>query len=187
MLAVLAAVPELAGILVMTIDPAAAAIAARHRARVCDEGARDGHTGAVAAAVRRLAAQRCGLLTVPGDIPLIEAADIRHLLAAHCEDVRRNGRAFSIVPARDQRGSNAVACSPAAAVPLRFGDDSFLPHLAAARARGIEPRVLQLARIALDIDTPDDLAQLLAATPPTRIHGLLARWRMTDASRKATA
>ena len=81
-------------------------------------------------------------------------------------------RAFTIVPARDRMGSNAVLCSPADAVPLRFGDDSFFPHLDAARARGIEPEVVRLPRIALDIDTPEDLALFLRAAGAD----LLDRW-----------
>ena len=172
-LAALTAVPELAGILVVTIDPAAAAIAARHGSRIVADGARDGHTGAVAAATRRLAAEGRGLLEVPGDIPLVEADDVSELIAAH-------GRApaFTIVPARDQRGSNAVLCSPPDAVPLRFGENSFFPHLAAARACGIEPKVMALPRIALDIDTPDDLALLLAAASRTRARELLDAWRI---------
>jgi 2-phospho-L-lactate guanylyltransferase len=170
-LAALTAVPELAGILVVTIDPAAAAIAARHGARITSDGARDGHTGAVAAATHRLAAEECSLLEVPGDIPLVEAGDVSELIAAH-------GRApaFTIVPARDQRGSNAVLCSPPDAVPLRFGANSFFPHLAAARACGIEPMVMALPRIALDIDTPDDLALLLGAPSRTRARELLDAW-----------
>ena len=82
------------------------------------------------------------------------------------------------MPARDERGSNAVLCSPAGAVPLRFGEDSFIPHLAAARARGVEPEVVRLPRIALDIDTPEDLALLLETPAQTRAHALLQRWRI---------
>ena len=56
------------------------------------------------------------------------------------------------------------------AVPLRFGDNSFFPHLDAARRAGIEPTVLDLPGIALDIDTPEDLARFMALKPqvPTR-------------------
>jgi len=169
-LATLAAVPQLARVLVVTIDPAAAATAARFGADVTGDGARDGHTGAVAAAARLLGEH--GLLQVPGDIPLVEPADIRELIAAH--DHER--RAFTIVPARDQRGSNAVLCSPAGAVPLRFGENSFFPHLAAARACGIEPKIVRLPRIALDIDTPDDLALLRTTRSRSRASALLDAW-----------
>jgi 2-phospho-L-lactate guanylyltransferase len=182
-LAALARVDELAGILVVTADAAAAAIAARYRAGAMDEGAHEGHTGAVAAAARWLAGD--SMLTVPGDIPLLEPDDVRRLVSAHCESMRRGARAFTIAPARDERGSNAALCSPAGAVPLRFGEDSFFPHLAAAKGLGIEPEVVRLPRIALDIDTPEDLAVLLAAPAQTHAHALLRRWRVdvTEAAR----
>jgi len=182
-LAALARVDELAGILVVTADAAAAAIAARYRAAVMDEGARDGHTGAVAAAAGRLAGD--AMLTVPGDIPLLAPDDVRRLISAHREAMRHGTRALIISPAHDERGSNAVLCSPAGAVPLRFGEDSFFPHLAAAKARGIEPEVMHLPRIALDIDTPQDLALFLGTHARTRAHALLRRWRIdvTEAAR----
>jgi 2-phospho-L-lactate guanylyltransferase len=175
-LAALAVAPELAGILVVTADAAAAAIAARYRARVTADGAHDGHTGAVAAAAHRLAAG--GMLAVPGDIPLLDPDDIRRLVLAHDEALQRGTRAFTIAPARDEHGSNAVLCSPPGGVPLRFGEDSFYPHLAAARSLGIDPVVLDLPRIALDIDTPEDLALFLATGARTRAHALLRRWRV---------
>jgi 2-phospho-L-lactate guanylyltransferase len=176
-LAVLSSVSELSGVLVVTIDPAAAVLAAKYGAVVSAMGAREGHSGAVAAAVCELTSRRRDLLTLPGDLPLVEATDIRQLLATHHDDVRRSGRAFCIVPARDRRGSNAVLCSPADAVPLCFGYDSFLPHLAAARGRGIEPRVMELPRIALDIDTPEDLAHWLAIPSCPHDASLIATWR----------
>jgi 2-phospho-L-lactate guanylyltransferase len=171
-LATLAGVRELAGIFVVTVDPAAAAIAPRYGARVLSAGARDGHTGAVAAAARELAAE--GMLTLPGDIPLVEGDDVRQLIDVH--RATRDARAFTIVPARDERGSNAIVCSPAAAVPLRFGADSFIPHLAAAKRCAIEPVVVHLPRIALDIDTPDDVALFLATPSSTRARALLEHW-----------
>jgi len=174
-LATLAGVRELAGIVVVTVDPAAAAIAPRYGARVVSAGAREGHTGAVAAAARELAAE--GMLTVPGDVPLVEGGDIRELIDVH-RRTTRDGRAFTIVPARDERGSNAILCSPAGAVPLRFGADSFFPHLAGAKRCGIEPAVVRLPRIALDIDTPDDVTQFLATPSHTHTRALLEQWRL---------
>jgi 2-phospho-L-lactate guanylyltransferase len=177
-IATISSVRELAGIVVVTVDPAAAAIAARHDARVMNEGACEGHTGAVTAAARRLAAGGFDLLTLPGDIPLVEPDDVRHLVSVHCAGAERGAGAFTIVPARDELGSNAVLCSPAGAVPLRFGDNSFFPHLDAAKAHGIEPEVVHLPRIALDIDTPEDLALFLRTPSPTRAHALLQQWRI---------
>jgi 2-phospho-L-lactate/phosphoenolpyruvate guanylyltransferase len=48
-----------------------------------------------------------------------------------------------------------------------------LPHLAAAKRCGIEPTVLRLPRVALDIDTPDDMALFLAKPSHTRARALL--------------
>jgi 2-phospho-L-lactate guanylyltransferase len=151
-----AGVSELSGIAVVTLDPAAADIAVRFGAQIWTDGARDGHTGAVTAAARRLAVGGAGLLTLPGDIPLVSSADIRRVLRAH-----RSGRAFTIVPARDEQGSNTILCSPADAVPLRFGANSFFPHLDAARQCGLEPTILDLPAIALDIDEPSDVAEFM--------------------------
>ena len=175
-MAAVSGVRELAGIVVVTVDPAAAAIAARHGARVMSEGACEGHTGAGMTAARRLAAEGFDLMTLPGDIPLVEPDDIRHVVSVHRAGANREAGAFTIVPARDELGSNAVLCSPADAVPLRFGDNSFFPHLDAAKAHGIEPEVVKLPRIALDIDTPEDLALFLGIPSQTRARALLAQW-----------
>jgi 2-phospho-L-lactate/phosphoenolpyruvate guanylyltransferase len=160
------AVRELAGLLVVTVDPDAAALAGRYGARIVSEGAREGHTGAVAAAQRLLCREgEAGMMTMPGDIPLITSAEIAQTLAAH-----RPAPAFTIVPAHDDLGSNAVICSPPDAVPLRFGEDSFTPHLDAARARGIDPLIVRQPGAGMDIDHPADLAAFLRMSPrtPTR-------------------
>jgi 2-phospho-L-lactate guanylyltransferase len=165
----LAATSGLGGLAVVTVDAAARTLTEHYGACIIEMGARDGHSGAVAAAARLLAAEGChGMLTVPGDIPLVTPAEITQLLAAH-----RPAPAFTIAPSRDERGSNAIICSPPDAVPLRFGEDSFLPHLRAAEACGIRPTVLRLPGIALDVDTPEDLAALTLVPSATRAHALL--------------
>src|SRR5262249_3738209 len=155
-------------------------VAAPHGAKVLSDGAQEAHTGAVAAAARRLKSK--AMLTLPADVPLVEQEDIRQLIDAHRDAIRRDAPAFIIVPARDERGSNAILCSPAGAVPLTFAADSFLPHLAAAKRCGIEPKVLKLPRVALDIDTPEDLARFLEIPSQTRARALLERWGMRSTS-----
>jgi len=169
-LAALAMTPSLGGLIVVTVDAEAQRLAAGYGARVFEIGARDGHSGAVAAAAKLLAAeQRLGMLAVPGDIPLVTSAEIAQLLTAH-----RAAPAFTIAPSRDERGSNAIICSPPDAVPLRFGEDSFFPHLSAAKACGIDPTVLRLPGIALDVDTPEDLAAFARLSSPTRARAVLS-------------
>ena len=158
----LSATHELAGLIVVTVDPVAAPLAARYGARVVTEGAREGHTGAVTAAARLLVREgRAGMMTMPGDIPRVRSAEVAATLAAHGA-----APAFTIVPAHDDLGSNTIICSPPDAVPLRFGDNSFYPHLDAARAQGIDPLVVRQGGIGMDIDNPADLAMFLKMSPP---------------------
>jgi 2-phospho-L-lactate/phosphoenolpyruvate guanylyltransferase len=162
-----------AGIVVNTLDPTAAELARRYGARVVTEGARDGHSGAVAAMARILGGEgREGMLTVPGDIPRVTSVEIAAVIEA-----RLPSPSVTIVPAHDGRGSNAVLCVPPTVMQLRFGDDSFVPHLAAARALGIEPTIVKLPGVGLDIDQPQDLEAFVQATPrmATRAAGLYKR------------
>ena len=170
-LAALAGATRLAGILVNTVDPRAAALAERYGAHVVTEGARDGHTGAVNGMARVLAARGEGaLLTMPGDIPRVTSWEVDTVVSS-CPPAP----SFTIVPAHDELGSNAVLCAPPLAVPLRFGDDSYFPHLIAARRHGIAPAIVRLPGIGLDIDHPVDLLAFLRAKPrqPTRTLRLL--------------
>ena len=169
-LAALAGTAGLAGCIVVTADSAARRLALRYGMRIVEDGARDGHTGAVKAAATLLAAEGCaGMLTLPGDIPLVTAAEIGQIIAAHGPTP-----SFTIVPSHDEGGSNAILLSPPDAVPLRFGVNSFFPHLRAAEAAGISPVVLRLPGIALDIDNPEDLAEFMRQPSQTRTHAFLA-------------
>jgi 2-phospho-L-lactate guanylyltransferase len=169
-LTALAAAPALAGIVVVTVDEAAKQLARRYGALVSHDAATKGHTGAVVAAAQMLAAQGAAMLTVPGDVPLVTPQDIELILGRHSV-----APSFTIVPAHDELGSNAILCSPADAVPLRFGENSFFPHLAAARASGIEPQIIPLPRLGLDIDGPEDLAAFMQIPSRTRARAVLEK------------
>ena len=164
----------IAGLLVVTVDADAGRLAASFGARLTEAGARDGHTGAVSAAARLLAAEgRAGMLTLPGDIPLVTPAEIACVLAAHPP-----APSFTIVPSHDERGSNAIACSPPDVAPLRFGENSFYPHLQTAEVCGIRPNLLRLPGIALDIDNPEDVVSFMRTQSPTRAWAILSEERM---------
>jgi 2-phospho-L-lactate guanylyltransferase len=169
---VLSALAEapLDGIMVNTLDPRATELARRYGARVVTDDARSGHTGAVTAMARILAAEGHDMLTVPGDIPRVTAAEIAAVVEA-----RKPAPSLTIVPARDEMGSNAMLCSPPLVMPFRFGDNSYFPHLATARGLGIEPTILKLPGIGLDIDQPEDVEAFLGAAPhmATRAYLLL--------------
>ena len=170
MLSVLANVPELSGIAVVTLDPSIATLAGKYGAQVFADGAGDGHARAVNAAAARLDGAGCGaILVLPADIPLITASEISTVIAAH-----RAAPALTIVQAHDGRGSNAVMVSPPCAVPFAFGENSFSGYVENARRRGIEPTILTLPGIRFDIDNAADLALFMQRPSTTLSRACLA-------------
>lgn len=178
---VLAAVSEHAerGVALVTSDPFAVGLANSYGFEViCDDTNRS-ETDAIA-----MATQACmfrGIeetLVIPADIPRIEADDIRQIF----NHAPREGTV--LVPAEDKRGTNAVLRRPTDLFPLRFGNDSFMPHLSAAINTNSTCIVLSLPRIGLDIDTPDDLFELADYEGEKRSQ-LLAR-KLIAASRPTT-
>jgi 2-phospho-L-lactate guanylyltransferase len=171
LLDVVAAIAAFAGdeVTLATSDPFAMELASRYGFEVIHDESNVSETDAVEMATRACKARGVqSTLVIPGDIPLIEPADLRAIYDA-------SPKAGSVlVPSADKRGTNAVLRRPASLFPLRFGNDSFMPHLAAAIATNESCVVLSLPRIGLDIDTPEDLHQL-AQAPGEKCSQVLAR------------
>ncbi|HJR03754.1 MAG TPA: 2-phospho-L-lactate guanylyltransferase [Methylomirabilota bacterium] len=165
-----AAVAALPGaVLVVTTDPEVEAVAGAAGARCLAESANRGHTAAVAFAQREAATRGVArFLTLPGDVPCVTAQEIATLCNALAEVP---GVVF--VPSRSGHGTNAALLAPPAVIPLTFGEPSFENHLKTARAAGLTPGVLELPGIGLDVDAPEDLAELLRRGPATRSARLL--------------
>lgn len=170
-LSAVAAVPSRPPVMIVTSDPFAVSRARHHGFQLLDDPANPGETGAIEMATR--AAEDAGAdftLVLPGDIPLVTAAEIRLVLDA----APQRGTVF--VRAADSRGTNAVLRQPASLFPLRFGNDSFLPHLASAQATGLPVELREAPGIALDIDRPDDLTALMSMPVTTATQRLLGTW-----------
>jgi len=119
-------------------------------------------------------------VVVPADIPLITSVELHRVLdAAPAEGA-------VIVPAYDRRGSNCVLRRPASIIPLRFGNDSFLPHCAAMRQTGKPLAVLEMPGIGLDIDHPHELDILLQRAGDTHAQRLLRAWGLGPQPAPAT-
>ena len=155
-LATVMAVPEFEQVAVATICPTAAEIARRYGASVLSTVQDDGQTEAVTRTAATLEENGIKhMLMLPGDVPLVTVEEIQTVLEVH-----GNAPTMTIVPARDEQGSNCIALSPPTAVPLRFGPNSYFPHLETARKMGLTLNTTKLAGIGLDIDTQDDLQEL---------------------------
>jgi 2-phospho-L-lactate guanylyltransferase len=94
---------------------------------------------------------------VPGDCPLLEPADVDEVIRA-----ARTGD-MVIVPDRHGTGTNALALDPRGPFEPAFGPGSCARHVAQAQARGLRFTVGQVVSLALDLDTPEDLAALREA------------------------
>jgi 2-phospho-L-lactate guanylyltransferase len=163
-------------IAVVTTDPKAVALATACDFDVIDEGSGRGETGAVELAIKVCLERGArSLAVIPGDIPLLTGADV--------DCIMRHGEQHDvvIVPSWDSRGTNAVLLRPPDALQLRFGSWSFFPHVKQAKRKGLSYKVVRLLRVALDVDTPEDLARLVPQAMGTRSYtvleemGILAR------------
>ena len=157
----------------VTSDPFAIELAREYDFEVIPDPANPGETGAIEMATR-LCLERGidSTLVIPADIPLIQASELELILAQAPDE------GSVLAPAADGRGTNAAFRRPANLFPLRFGNDSFKPHLAAAKATGKPCIVLHLPGIAVDVDNSEDLQQLLTLPGETRTQSLLRRWSL---------
>jgi len=160
---------------IVSNDPFALELAEHFRFEVIPDTRNISETDAI-----DMATQAClergveSTLVIPGDIPLIQSWELAKVL----ELAPKEGSV--LVPAADGRGTNAAFRRPANLFPLRFGNDSFRPHRAAAAATGKPCVVVPLPGIAIDIDNPGDLAQLLTAPGNTRTQRLLRDWDLSE-------
>jgi 2-phospho-L-lactate/phosphoenolpyruvate guanylyltransferase len=175
--ATIAAWPRRSPCALVTGDPFAIELARRYALEIIPDHTNPGETGAIDMATRLCLLRGWdSTLVIPADIPLIQASELDQIL--DCAPAEGS----VLAPAADGRGTNAAFRRPANLFPLRFGNDSFKPHLAAARATGKECIVLQLPGIAIDVDNPEDLQRLLAQPGETRSQSLLRQWERNGRS-----
>jgi len=152
---------------VVTSDPFAINLAEEYQFEIIPDPDNPGETGAIEMATH-LCVERGvdSTLVIPADIPLIQARELDEILK------HAPAEGSVLVPAADGRGTNAAFRRPANLFPLRFGNDSFKPHHAAAQATGKPCIVLNLPGIAVDIDNPADLQHLISLHGESRAQRL---------------
>lgn len=155
-LAALGRVEGLDGVIVVTAEPAAAALGRDAGAEVVHDPAEAGQSAAAALGIARALERGADrVLLVPGDCPALDPADVARLLDA--------GESVVVVPDRHGTGTNALMLAPPDAIEPAFGPGSRASHEALAATAGASCRVLELASLGMDADTPDDLATLRAS------------------------
>ncbi len=165
--------PNRSAVSVITSDPFARALAMRFNFDVIADDENGGETSAVAMATAVCCERGApSTLVIPADIPLIESADLQRIADA------APPQGSVLVTDAAGRGTNAAWRSPADLFPLRFGNDSFLPHLASARATGLPCVVLDLPSLARDVDRAEDLRELANANGGRRSQKLVRSWNL---------
>lgn len=161
---------SLSGVIVVTADRAAAAVARRHEAIVLMETAPVGMNAAVVRVLKYLTGRSdAGIVVVPADVPHVSPADIEEMIAL----IDRTP-AIALVRSSDG-GTNVLACRPSGVIAPSFGPDSFNAHCAAAVQKGITPTVCLAPHLSLDIDRHEDLDAFVARESATRTHDYLTR------------
>lgn len=156
-----------ARVAIVTNDTYATHVAREYSFEIIPDPDNPGETAAIEMATKVcLERGAASTLVMPADIPLIEPWELDEILSHAPEE------GSLLVPADDRRGTNAAFRRPANLFPLRFGNDSFMPHHAAAQATGKPCVILNLPGIAVDVDNPEDLRQLISLPGATRAQEL---------------
>lgn len=163
------------GVALVTRDPFGLQLASRFDFEVIMDHANTSETDAIAMATHICETRHVeSTLVIPADIPFIAQEELAQIYAS------APAQGSVLVPASDGRGTNAAFRRPAGLFPLRFGNDSFPPHLAAAEATGMPCVVLKLAGIGIDVDNPADLKQLIEAPGQRKSQVLARQWKLKD-------
>ena len=95
-------------------------------------------------------------LMLPADIPLLVQEDVDCMVNFASELP-----SIVISPSRDG-GTNGLLRCPPDLMPTFFGPDSYRRHVEEAERRGLRLRIYSSARVALDIDAPKDVVDLMS-------------------------
>ncbi len=156
-LTALGAVRGVEEVVVVTADPAAESRSRESGVTLLRDREEAGQSAAALIGIRHaLAAEYERVLLVPGDTPLLDAVEIDRLLS----DCEAAGTGLAIVPDRHESGTNALLIAPPTAITPSFGPGSLQRHRDAARAADVTHVVEALPSLVLDVDTPEDLAEL---------------------------
>lgn len=125
-----------------------------------DEQGNGGLSGAVEAAAAAAKSEGYKRFCVlPADLAAPDPKDVRVLLS---QDLGEKG--IALCPSRDF-GTNALLVAPPDAIRFAYGHRSFQRHCQLAEAAGITPIVLPLESLRWDIDTSNDLEELMDVDP----------------------
>ncbi|HRE47584.1 MAG TPA: 2-phospho-L-lactate guanylyltransferase [Aggregatilineales bacterium] len=145
--------PVITGVTVVSRDSRALAIARDMGVFTVQESGAPELNAALARAAEVVRVQGAeAILVMPSDLPLYTGEDVEKIV-----HMGRFNASVVIAPDRFEEGTNALFIAPPGLIPFGFGEGSFARHMTLAREAGATVQVYRSERIALDLDTPDDL------------------------------
>lgn len=160
------AAPSIRSVTLVSSAVEAASIAAAHGVGHFDDRGLPWND-ALAAAIEE-AVTSDAVAIVSADVPLLTAADVERFVAALTE------RGAVIARATDA-GTNAVAMQPPGAMPTTFGvKGSAVRHAELAQESGLAPLIVDIPGLAHDLDTAQDLDEVLRHAMSAELRAVLA-------------
>lgn len=156
--------------LVLVSDDPAASLLAEHYGAICwretelEVSGLNAVVGRAAARAQQQGAQ--SVAVIHGDLPLISAAELDQLCAAHAR--QQADRRVTLATDRHGSGSNILLVSPPTLMDFAYGQNSCELHRQRAEAAGAVFESLQLAGVGRDIDNVEDIVDLLQGDWPGR-------------------
>jgi 2-phospho-L-lactate guanylyltransferase len=145
--------PQIQGVLVISRDSQALAMARELGAQTVQESGAPELNNALLRATQALKLWGAeAALIVPADIPLLTAEEVVQVV-----ELGRRPNSVVLVPDHNEQGTNLLLVRPPGIIPYAFGENSFHRHQHDAQQAGATVLIHRTERAALDLDTAADL------------------------------
>jgi len=150
---ILANIPEIVEVLVVSRDTEALSVARDHNARTLREDGAPHLNVALERATQVAKSYKSqSVLVLPADLPQLSEEDVLTMLEAGSQPP-----VVVIAPDYRKRGTNALYINPVGAIEYAFGEGSFARHRQRALEAGADLKICDLPSLAHDVDLPEDL------------------------------
>ena len=145
-------------VIVVSSDKRAEGIAKIHNAKFLQEKKNQGVNAAVALAdvyISEFAVD--ATIVIPQDLPLLLPEDIERI----CTSAQEHEKCLVICPSLRFDGSNALLRRPPLLITTNYDNDSYNVHIKKAKASNAIIKIIKTKRIMTDIDTVEDVINLI--------------------------
>lgn len=148
----------ISNVVVVSSDKRAEGIAKIHNAKFLQEKKNQGVNAAVALADVYISGYAVdATIVIPQDLPLLLPEDIERI----CTSAQEHEKCLVICPSLRFDGSNALLRRPPLLITTNYDNDSYNVHIKKAKASNAIIKIIKTKRIMIDIDTVEDVINLI--------------------------